>query len=103
MAAMDFPYRLGKCGADYSVVSTRFNYSRCAWQAMIAYANTGIKIIEIWRTVPVAEIPHYVAELQNIGIHAVRVHQTYDELKYRYMFSRSWDGVKEAKGPLPFR
>ncbi len=70
---------------------------------MIAYANTGIKIIEIWRTVPVAEIPHYVAELQNIGIHAVRVHQTYDELKYRYMFSRSWDGVKEAKGPLPFR
>ena len=39
-----------------------------------------------------------MAELQNIGIHAVRVHQTYDELKYRYMFSRSWDGVKEAKG-----
>ena len=92
-----FSVQAQKCGADYSVVSTRFNYG-CARQAMIAYAKTGIKIIGDLCTVPVAEIPHYVAELQNIGIHAVRVHQTYDELKYRYMFSRSWDGVKEAKG-----
>ena len=75
-----FSVQAQKCGADYSVVSTRFNYG-CARQAMIAYANTGIKIIGDLCTVPVAEIPHYVAELQNIGIHAVRVHQTYDELK----------------------
>ena len=52
-----FSVQAQKCGADYSVISTRFNYG-CARQAMIAYANTGIKIIGDLCTVPVAEIPH---------------------------------------------
>jgi 3-keto-L-gulonate-6-phosphate decarboxylase len=92
-----FPVKAKEYGADYCTVSTRMNYS-CCREAVRVYHECGIKIIGDLCTVPESEVPHYVAELQNIGVQTVCIHYTEDEAKYYSMFRRAWDGVSAAKG-----
>ena len=91
-----FPVEAQKYGADFCTVSTRMNYG-CCRQAAQAHLLYGVTIIGDLCTVPENEIPHYVVELQNIGLQSVCVHLTADEARYYGRFRQAWDCVRTAK------